>query len=366
MSHGKQPRKHSSPCHNRCMERPDSQWLPPAAPGSPYGNHPAADSDGQRPAQPVPAYGSPVLEPDGDQSASAFQRPVVEAHGQPAPEPGLSLGQSGSQSGSATLAPSPRGKTTSGLKRGLGPLVLVGAILLKFKGALLLLPKLKLFTTSASMLVSIGAYALIWGLPFAAGFVGLLFVHEMGHYIQLRREGVKPSGMLFIPFLGAVIGAKSLGGSAIAEARVGLAGPILGSLAAAALIPIWLATGNQMWQALAFTGLFLNLFNLLPVVPLDGGRAMAAMAPWMWFVGLGAMILLTLQFPNPIMFLIVFFALMETYRRWKTRRNGEEGNAAYYEVRPRQRLAVAAVYIGLIALLLAGMDATFIDRSDRL
>jgi Zn-dependent protease len=236
----------------------------------------------------------------------------------------------------------------------------------KFKALLLLLPKLKLFTTSASMLLSVGAYALIWGLPFAAGFVALLFLHEMGHYIQLRREGVKPSGMLFIPFLGAVIGSKSLGGSAIAEARVGLAGPVLGSLAAAALIPVAIVTGNEMFQALAFTGFFLNLFNLLPVVPLDGGRAMAAMAPWMWFVGLFALIVLAVTFPNPIMLLIVLFGALETYRRWKTRRAGEEGNAAYYQVRPAHRAAVAGVYLGLIALLLIGMDATFIDRSDRI
>ena len=236
----------------------------------------------------------------------------------------------------------------------------------KFKALLLVLPKLKLFTTSASMLLSVGAYALIWGLPFAAGFVALLFLHEMGHYIQLRREGVTPSGMLFIPFLGAVIGSRSLGGSAIAEARVGLAGPILGSLAAAALIPVAIVTGNEMFQALAFTGFFLNLFNLLPVVPLDGGRAMAAMAPWMWFVGLAGLVGLAFVFPNPILLLILLFGVLETYRRWKTRRAGEEGNAAYYHVPPAHRAAVAAVYLGLIALLLIGMDATFIDRSARI
>ena len=121
----------------------------------------------------------------------------------------------------------------------------------------------------------------------------------MGHYIQLRREGVKPSGMVFIPFLGAAVGTRSLGGSALAEARVGLAGPILGSLATAALIPIAIATDDDFWRALAFTGFFLNLFNLLPVVPLDGGRAMAAMAPWMWFVGFGAIVVLRVPVAQP-------------------------------------------------------------------
>jgi hypothetical protein len=153
------------------------------------------------------------------------------------------------------------------------------ALAAKGKALLLLLPKLKLLTTSGTMLVSIAAYSLIWGWKFAVGFVILLFVHEMGHVIQLRREGIKASAPVFIPFLGAAIAAKSLGDNALAEARVGLAGPILGSLGAAALIPIADATGNDLFRALAFTGFFLNLFNLLPVVPLDGGRAMAAMAP---------------------------------------------------------------------------------------
>ena len=301
------------------MESTSSQWLPPTPPSSPQ----AAGTVG---------------------SAAPAARPAAGR--------------------------APHRRPPSGLRRLFGPLLVVGLLLLKFgakfKALLLLLPKLKLFTTSASMVLSIGAYALIWGLPFAVGFVALLFLHEMGHYIQLRREGVKPSGMLFIPFLGAVIGSKSLGGSAIAEARVGLAGPVLGSLAAAALIPVAIVTGNEMFQALAFTGFFLNLFNLLPVVPLDGGRAMAAMTPWMWFVGLFALIVLTFTFPNPIMLLIVLFGALETYRRWKTRRSGEEGNASYYQVRPAQRAGVAVVYLGLIVLLLIGMDATFIDRSDRL
>jgi len=213
------------------------------------------------------------------------------------------------------------------------------------------------------MLVSVAAYALIWGWSFAAGFVALLFIHEMGHYIQLRREGVKPSGMLFIPFLGAAVGTRSLGGSALAEARVGLAGPILGTLATAALLPIAAATDDDFWRALAFTGFFLNLFNLAPVVPLDGGRAMAAMAPWMWFVGFGAIVALFFVWPNPILLLIVLLGGFETYRRWKQRKQGEEGNADYYRVAPRARLAVGIVYVGLIVLLALGMDATHVERT---
>jgi Zn-dependent protease len=230
----------------------------------------------------------------------------------------------------------------------------------KLKALLLLLPKIKVFSTSATMLVSIAAYSLIWGWKFAVGFVALLFVHEMGHVIQLRREGIEASAPMFIPFLGAVVWAKSLGDNAAAEARVGLAGPVLGSLGAAALIPIANATGNDLFTALAFTGFFLNLFNLLPVVPLDGGRAMAALSPWMWFVGFAGLVALVFVFPNPIILLIVLFGAMETWRRWKERNSPEAKE--YYRVSPRDRLLVAAVYLALVVLLGFGMAETHIER----
>ena len=237
-------------------------------------------------------------------------------------------------------------------------LAAIVALVAKFKTVLLLLPKLKLFTTAGTMLVSIAAYSFVFGWTFAVGFVVLLLVHEMGHVIQLRREGIKASPPMFIPFLGAVISARSLGDNALAEARVGLAGPILGSIGSAVCILIWHATGNDIWRALAFTGFFLNLFNLLPVVPLDGGRAMAAMAPWMWFVGLAAMIPLVVIFPNPIILIIILFAGLETVKRWRQRQAGNPSQRAYYKVRPLDRALVAAVYLALIALLVVGMDAT--------
>jgi Zn-dependent protease len=230
----------------------------------------------------------------------------------------------------------------------------------KLKALLLLLPKIKLFTTSATMLVSVAAYSLIWGWKFALGFVLLLLVHEMGHVIQLRREGIDASAPMFVPFLGAVIAAKSLGQNALAEARVGLAGPVLGSAAAAALIPVASATGNDLFTALAFTGFLLNLFNLLPVVPLDGGRAMAALSPWMWFVGFAGLLAMMFVFPNPILLLVLLFGAMETWRRWQARKSPEAQE--YYRVAPRHRIAVAAVYIGLIALLALGMSETHIAR----
>ena len=249
-------------------------------------------------------------------------------------------------------------------KGALGVLGAAGLLILKFgaklKGALLLLPKLKLFTTSASMLVSIGAYALIWGWQFGAGLVLLLLVHEMGHVLQARREGLDASAPLFIPFLGAVIALKELPKDAGVEARVGLAGPILGSLGTCVVVGLWQITGNELFQALAFFGFFLNLFNLAPVLPLDGGRAMAALTPWMWIVGYVLLVAATVFFPNPIMLLILLFGGFETYRRWKERKDPEQQR--FFEVTPRTRAAVAATYIGLALALVVGMEATFLER----
>jgi Zn-dependent protease len=182
----------------------------------------------------------------------------------------------------------------------------------------------------------------------------------MGHVIQLRREGVEASAPMFIPFLGAVVWAKSLGENATAEARVGLAGPVLGSLGAAALIPVADATGNDLFRALAFTGFFLNLFNLLPVVPLDGGRAMAALSPWMWFIGFAGLVALVFVFPNPIILLIVLFGAMETWRRWKERKS--PAAQEYYRVSPRDRFLVALTYLALVVMLTVGMAETHIER----
>ncbi len=212
------------------------------------------------------------------------------------------------------------------------------------------------------MLVSMAAYSLIWGWKFAAGFVLLLLVHEYGHVIQLRREGIKASAPVFIPFLGALVWAKSLGNDAVAEARVGLAGPMLGTVGAAAVMVVGFATDEDFWKALAFTGFFLNLFNLLPLGFLDGARAAAAMSPWMWLVGVFLGVVLVFTFPNPVIILIVLLSIWETYRRFKGIRSGDPEVRAYYDVPRRSRIAVASVYFGLIVLLVLGMDATFVER----
>ena len=240
------------------------------------------------------------------------------------------------------------------------PIAGLAYLVFKFKAVFLALVKFKIFTTSASMLVSVAAYAWIWGWRFAVGFVLLLFVHELGHVLELRRQGVPASAPLFIPFLGAVVGMKQMPPNAWKEAQVALAGPILGSLGAAGVWAAGEALDSELLVATAFTGFFLNLFNLLPVSPLDGGRAAAALHPALWAVGLAGLVGLTFFWPNPILLLILVLGGLEVWRRWQERKHPEA--AAYYHVQPWQRVAVGGAYFGLAAVLLLAMSATHIDR----
>jgi Zn-dependent protease len=153
---------------------------------------------------------------------------------------------------------------------------------------------------------------------------------------------------------------KQLPDNAWKEAQVALAGPILGSLGAAAVWGYAEATDSELLLALAFTGFFLNLFNLLPIVPLDGGRAVAALHPAFWLVGLIGLAALTFVAPNPILILILVVSAMELWSRWRARDTPEA--RTYYSIAPWQRVAVAVAYLGLAAALGVAMSASYIDR----
>ena len=233
------------------------------------------------------------------------------------------------------------------------PVAAVGAFLLKF-GAIFF--KLNFVVVALSMIVSIGGYALLWGWQFALGFVALIFCHEMGHVLEARRQGLPVTAPLFVPFLGAMITMKQMPHNAWREAQVALAGPLVGSLAAASCWAIGSYTDSNFWRALAFAGFFINLFNLIPLVPLDGGRAAAALHPLVWGLGLAGLLALAFYRPNPFLVLILFLGALEVTRRWRSRHDA--AMQAYYQVTPFQRAAVAVVYLGLAAALVLGMAET--------
>lgn len=250
-------------------------------------------------------------------------------------------------------------------KKFLAPLGVAVVLLLKFGAKLkfLILPALKFFPmilkTGGTMLLSIWVYALYWGAWFAVGFVLLIFVHECGHLLVAKKCGLKVSAPMFIPFIGAIILLKEATPNAWVEAQVGIGGPLLGTLGAGLCELLYLATGNQLFRALAYVGFLLNLFNLAPVGFLDGGRIVTALSPWLWLVGFAIMIGLTIMHPNFILVLILIFSAPRLFFLFR-RKSDEEKR--YFEVTPAQRWTMAAMYFGLIALLVIGMQLSHIPK----
>jgi Zn-dependent protease len=234
------------------------------------------------------------------------------------------------------------------------PIAGIGVFLAKF-GAVLLK-----FKFLFSMFVSAAVYVWLGGWWFGIGLVVLLFVHEMGHVLEARRQGLPVSAPLFIPFMGALITLKQIPNDAWREAKLALGGPLLGSLGAAAIWVAGVAFDSQALKALAFLGFFINLFNLLPVVPLDGGRIVAALHPAFWVAGFAALVGLVIWRPNPILLIILLFSATELWRRWKLRHHPELQE--YYRVKPHQRLIVGALYFGLAILLVLAMHETHVPR----
>jgi Zn-dependent protease len=250
----------------------------------------------------------------------------------------------------------PRGTDWRGIFRKLwAPIAAIGAFLAKF-GVVLLK-----FKFLFSMFVSAAVYVWIGGWWFGIGLVVLLFVHEMGHVAEAKHQGLPVSAPMFIPFMGALITMKEMPHNAWREARVALAGPLLGSAAAGAIYAVGVATDSRPLKALAFLGFFINLFNLLPVVPLDGGRIVGALHPVLWGIGFLALLGLVFWRPNPILIIILIFSGSELWRRWQMRHHPEMQE--YYRVKPHQRLATGILYFGLAILLVLGMHVTHVPRS---
>jgi Zn-dependent protease len=250
----------------------------------------------------------------------------------------------------------PRGTDWRALLRKLwAPIAGIGAFLAKF-GVVLLK-----FKFLFSMFVSAAFYVWLGGWWFGIGLVVLLFVHEMGHVLEAKHQGLPVSAPLFIPFMGALITMKQMPHNAWREAKLAIAGPLLGSAGALALYVAGVAYDSRPLKALAFLGFFLNLFNLLPVVPLDGGRITAALHPALWLVGFLGLVGLVIWRPNPILIIILIFSASELWRRWKLRNHPEMQE--YYRVKPHQRVIIGALYFGLAILLVLGMHATHVPRN---
>jgi Zn-dependent protease len=200
------------------------------------------------------------------------------------------------------------------LKRLAAPLAVALGVLIKFGGSLKFL----------GIFVAVGGYALIWGWAFAVGFVLLILVHEVGHFVEAKRQGLNPSLPVFIPFLGAYVAIKGAPFDPWRNGLVSIAGPIAGAGAAAGTLVAAELMDSRFLFALAYAGFFLNLINLAPFAILDGG----------------------------------FIA-----RSWRLLRAG--AGAATPEVARRKGYVLGGLYLGLAALLVVGMVAAHVPQ-DRL
>lgn len=201
-----------------------------------------------------------------------------------------------------------------GKKTAWGVLGTIGALLLgKFKFVLVVLKFLKLHTL-VSMIIYLGTYALIFGWKFAIALVYLLFVHEMGHMYAAKRLKLPVSPAVFIPFMGAVIGLKEMPKSAKDEGFLAYMGPLFGLLAFLPAIPLYLYTHQSFWALLIYLGGMINLFNLIPITPLDGGRIAAGISTKLWGLGIILLFAFSVMHFSFIGFIIVILGSKEWYK----------------------------------------------------
>ncbi len=212
----------------------------------------------------------------------------------------------------------------------------------------------KILASGGTMLISLVVYAFIYGWRYAAGFIALLFLHEMGHYLAARQRGLDVGLPTFIPFMGAWIELKQLPHNAETEAYVGLAGPVLGSIGALGCYLLADGAGPDLqWlMAVAYSGFFLNLFNLIPLSPLDGGRITAVLSPRIWLLGVPVLGVLALVHPSPMLIIIALLAAPQVMQAWRDLRGQTPPGAdAYYQTTLNDKLIYGFAYLGLLAFL---------------
>jgi Zn-dependent protease len=200
------------------------------------------------------------------------------------------------------------------------------------------------------MLLTIWVYAQIYGASFAFGFVGMLLVHELGHYFAARQRGLDVGLPAFIPFVGAWINLKERPHSSETEAYVAFAGPFVGTLAAFAAFYQAQISGDDFWMALAYSGFILNLFNMLPISPLDGGRITQVLSPRIWLLGAPMLLALFYFSPSPMLLLVGAVCIPSLFAAWRYDPKSAEA-LAYRDLPDKTRYEYMLMYLGLTGFL---------------
>lgn len=231
-----------------------------------------------------------------------------------------------------------------------------GAVLLWGKGKYVLAAlKLTKLASLGSMVFTIGTYSMFFGFPYAVGMVGLITVHEAGHALVMLQRGIPFSPMVFVPFVGATIAMNRLPRDAWEDALVAFGGPVLGSLGAGVCSIGGSMMNSQLLFALADFGYMINLFNMLPIGMMDGGRISGALSPYAGVLGLGigGSLAMSGYIQNPIFYLVLLAGGWETFQRFY---NPGRLPPNYYKITPMQRATLTGGYFGLVAALFAAME----------
>ena len=216
------------------------------------------------------------------------------------------------------------------------------------KYGFIVVAKVPALATLVTAVISVGAYSLLFPWQVAIGLVVMILIHELGHVVELRRQGVAATAPIFIPIFGAAIFNRSRAQSPIHQAQIGIAGPIAGTLGALAALALYSATHVPLYLVWAYWGFWLNLFNLIPFAFLDGGWILAPVSKWAQVAGLGILVVLFFAgVVNPLVILVVVLGLPMLFRRFR-----EPAYDAYLTSGPASaRAFITAAWLGLVVLL---------------
>jgi Zn-dependent protease len=234
-----------------------------------------------------------------------------------------------------------------GLVSGIGAALLAAWGFLKY--GLLFAFKIPAFGTLVSLVVSFGGYAIFYGPWFAVALVTMIFVHEMGHVLEIRRQGMEATAPIFIPFMGAAIFQRTHPTDALKQAQIGIAGPIAGTIGATAAFALYGATHSEVLLLAALIGFYINLFNLIPVWQLDGAWILAPVSKWFQvagyaIIGVGALFFHFLL--SPLIIIIALLGIPSLIRRFR-----EASNPYYTSVPSGARWAMGGAWLALVIYL---------------
>ena len=280
--------------------------------------------------------------PDDHERRSGFPQPVYPTYPKPPTQP-----QDTGYNPPGYQPPGPPGRQRrrGGVLGGLA--ALLTAILAYGKWILLFAFKLPLFATLISLAVSFGLYAAFWGPWFAAGLVVMIFVHEMGHVMEIRRQGMRATAPVFIPFFGAAIFQRQHATDALHQAEIGIAGPIAGTIGATVAWVAYGATHQPVLLLWAYLGFIINLFNLIPLGMLDGGWVLSVASKWFQLFGAALLVLAAVFLGfSPLVLIIAVLSIPAIIDRFRNDR------LPYYRAVPTAaRWGMGVAWLALVAYL---------------